>query len=35
MNHKINLKGKKFRVFEVSSIVTILIMVLKCAVGEL
>ncbi len=31
----INLKGKKFRIFEVSSIVAILIMVLKCAVGEL
>ncbi len=29
------LKGKKFRMFEVSSIVTILILVLKCAVGEL
>ncbi len=29
------LKGKKFRIFEVSSIVSILILVLKCAVGEL
>ncbi len=31
----LNLKGKKFRIFEVSSIVSILVLVLKCAVGEL
>ncbi len=35
MSIKERIKGKKFRIFEVSSIVTILIMVLKCAVGEL
>jgi len=31
----IDIKGKKFRIFEVGSIFSILVLVLKCAVGEL